>query len=264
MRNADDHSSGPPEPLRPCSSGAAANGGSAAAAQPLFGGAEVDRVVEGTGCCDRQRVAAVLQQCGGSVEQAIEQLIEQLGQEGEEDCGSGGGGGGATPPQEDPQQQAAAQQGGADAGTAQQARQERQEAAQQEAAAPQQQAQQLGEDSIRLELRPRPGDPGRVAVALHPAAGTQQAQDAAAGTGGEPAGGRREAAGGKRDTRVRVGSKHKVAHPSRNSRCPCGSKLKYKSCCGVRRAGQSRSGAAATDEGGDAATASNHLKALFI
>lgn len=87
VRNADDYGSGPPAPLRVRSGAelAAADPAALAAGQRSFGEREVERVVAGTGCADRNRAARVLGECRGDVDQAIELLIEQLGEEGDEE-----------------------------------------------------------------------------------------------------------------------------------------------------------------------------------
>lgn len=228
--------------------------GAAAAGAPAFGAAEVDQVVAGTGCFDRERIKRVLEQCGGSVEQAVEQLIEQLGQEEPEAEEAEGGDGSAAAEsmlrqqaQGGVQQQAAGTDGQQADSSAQAAEAERPQQAATAAAA---QQQQLGDDSIRLELRPQPGDPSRIEVVLlaagaagsQPAAKQQQEQQAA----GEADGGDKRS--GKRSSKgVKV--KHKPEHPGRNQRCPCGSGKKVKNCCGALRG---KRGAAAIGRGTEA------------
>lgn len=248
VRLADDYSSGPPEPirLRAAAAGAAAAAAAAAAPGRSFGSAEVDQVVAGTGCCDRERISRVLEQCGGSVDAAIELLVEQLaaepeeGEEGEEEQASAEAAA-AVP--------AAVQQGDAAAGAPgeQQQAQEAPAAGAQPAAAAAAAGQpgqphQPSDDAIRLELRPAPGDPCIITAVLQPVelqqapqqqerepddtAGAAASADAAAaadaGTGGKH---------GKRGVRI----KYKPTHAGRNQRCPCGSKKKFKSCCGTGR-----------------------------
>ena len=231
--------------------------GAAGAGEPAFGAAEVEQVVAGTGCFDRERIKRVLEQCGGSVEQAIEQLIEQLGQEEPEAEEAEGGDGSAAA--ESMQRQVLDAQGSVQqqaAGTDGQQADSSAQAA--EAARPQQgvtaaaaQQQQL-DDSIRLELRPQPGDPSRIEVVLLAAgaAGSQPAakqllqqeqQAAGEADGGDKRSGKRSSKG------VKV--KHKPEHPGRNQRCPCGSGKKVKNCCGALRG---KRGAAAIGRGTEA------------
>ncbi|KAI3426257.1 hypothetical protein D9Q98_008632 [Chlorella vulgaris] len=80
VRNAGDHGTGPPEPLRLLAA-AAADLAAVAAAARCFGREEVQQVMQGTGCSNPERVSRVLERCGGCAEQAIEQLIEQMGEE---------------------------------------------------------------------------------------------------------------------------------------------------------------------------------------
>lgn len=258
VRNADDFGSGPPEPVCMRSTGAQPTAaGAAGAGEPAFGAAEVEQVVAGTGCFDRERIKRVLEQCGGSVEQAIEQLIEQLGQEEPEAEEAEGGDGSAAA--ESMQRQVLDAQGSVQqqaAGTDGQQADSSAQAA--EAARPQQgvtaaaaQQQQL-DDSIRLELRPQPGDPSRIEVVLLAAgaAGSQPAakqllqqeqQAAGEADGGDKRSGKRSSKG------VKV--KHKPEHPGRNQRCPCGSGKKVKNCCGALRG---KRGAAAIGRGTEA------------
>ena len=252
------------------SGSAQAAAAAAAASRAEFGAAEVDQVVAGTGCCDRDRIQRVLEQCGGSVDQAIEQLIEQLGEEPEEGADGGGSGDVPAQPQAGPaagDQQATvggqeAQHAGGDAGP-------EAEGAQQGAAAAQQ--QQLGDDSIRIELQPLPGNPSRICLVLHatPAAGAQQGEEAqqAAGTAAAQDASEEADGGGKRGGK-RAGKgvkvKHKVEHPGRNQKCPCGSGKKVKNCCGAARA---RHGAVAVEEAdssGAVAATVQQLQVLHI
>ncbi|KAL4448444.1 hypothetical protein ABPG75_005663 [Micractinium tetrahymenae] len=207
VRNADDYGAGPPAPLRVRSAAqlAAADPAALAAAQRSFGEREVDQVMAGTGCADRARAARALEQCGGSVDQAIELLIEQLGQEeeGEEHAGDAAHAGApagqaaaaaAQPaaaagqePRGPQQAQQAASHAGEQRGAAAASTEEQQAArtSQQHVAGPaaggeQRQeaaAQQQGQwCRIRLELALDPDDPaGRARVALFPAP-PQQAQ----------------------------------------------------------------------------------------
>ena len=290
VRNADDHSSGPPEPLRVRSAAdlAAADPAALAEAARTFGEREVERVTAGTGCDDRERVAQVLQRCGGDPDQAIEVLIEELAAEEEGGCCGGGGGegdgrgagdaaaaaaaSGSEAPQQGQQQQQAPASGEVLRGGAVQ---------QQAAASDQQQdqrqeseQQQPASTAVRLVLTPHPADPGRICAALQPSTQQQQAQqeqgemaqqDASPGS----------AADGKQQrkakgVKVGKGAKAAAAHVGRNTRCPCGSKQKYKSCCGARRA--ERGGVAVgrsvgkPDDGADsvAATAAAQLQVLYI
>ncbi len=240
----------------------------------------MDQVVAGTGCFDRERIRRMLEQCGGSVEQAIELLIEQLGQEEPEEAEGGGQEGAAANAQQHAvqgveQQQAApaaavdVQQAGGSAGAVERTQQAAAAAAEQ-----QQQQQQLGDDSIRLELRPRPGDPSCIQAVLTLAeAGRQQAAGQQQATG-ETAGGAAadepdssDKRGGQRGTKgIRV--KHKPEHPGRNQKCSCGSGKKVKNCCGAMRSkrGAAAIGRSAEADDGDsgAAAAAAQLQVLHI
>ncbi|GAB4817132.1 hypothetical protein N2152v2_004178 [Parachlorella kessleri] len=76
---------------------------------------------------------------------------------------------------------------------------------------------------------------------------------------------------GKKGVKLKArGSRGEAKAPSRNKACPCGSKQKYKNCCGGRRAGaaakQQQGGAvcAAGGEGGDPQAAVVQLQTLYI
>ncbi|PRW44889.1 OTU domain-containing 3 isoform X1 [Chlorella sorokiniana] len=274
VRNADDYGSGPPEPVRMRSTGtsAAAETAAAAGGEPSFGAAEVDQVVAGTGCFDRERIWRMLEQCGGSVEQAIELLIEQLGQEEPEEPADGGdGSGGSAGPS---QQQAAAQRdaqqlslAGSDAQQAGGSTGAAAECSQQAAgAAEQQQQQQLGDDSIRLELQLRPDDPSCIRVVLTAAdAGREQQQQQAAGAAAADSTAATEADSGDKRSGKRASKgirlKHKPEHPGRNQRCPCGSGKKVKNCCGALRG---KRGAAAIGRSADADEADSSAAAATV
>lgn len=211
VRNADDYGSGPPAPIRVRSAAelAAASPAALVAAQRSFGEREVARVVAGTGCDDRQRAARVLEQCGGSVDQAIELLIEQLGEEEEQqqqeqeqkqeqdqEQEGGAAPAAAMPEAAAARDAAAAGLGAQGAGQAQQAAGDSggpecpvaapaEERRQQQAAAPAAGVEQRLQDGrqgpegwgrVRLELALDPDDPaGGARVALFPA-GPQHAQ----------------------------------------------------------------------------------------
>lgn len=283
VRNAGDYGSGPPQPLRLGGGGSGAAGPAAVAqAGRSFGSAEVERVVAGTGCGDRERVARVLERCGGDVDGATELLIEQLGQEEQEPAADGerAGAAGASgeqqqrhqevPSQPPPQKQRAADSGISD-GTA--------VAGQQAAGVEQQQvpAEQRalgsGDECMRLELLPCQSDPERITAALHARPSDhkhhqqqqgpcQQQQDADQAGETRPAEAQRagsKRAGGKRGG-VKVKESKVVA--GRNRRCPCGSTRKYKNCCGGLRAAS----AGGTDGGadGDTSEAAKQLQFLHI
>jgi hypothetical protein len=294
VRCADDYGSGPPQPVR-VAVAAAADPAALAAAARRFGQSEVDQVVAGTGCADSERVSRVLSQCGGSVDQAIEQLIEELGREGDGSADAAEAGGGqpqaAGQPEDAEQQQqqqvaSVPQQAAASRpGPEEQQQHEPGRGGQQPALA----AQAPLSCQVRLELRPLPCDPGSMAVLLHaPAAdapllqqpaepaGVQQ-RGAAAQLPEDPGGAaalqqRRGAkrSSGKKGVRVKEA---KVA--GRNQRCPCGSTRKYKNCCGVLRGergatavGGTAGGGAAGDEVGgprvDDAAVVKQLQVLHI
>lgn len=267
VRNDDDFGTGPPEPLcvRSASAGGGAPAGGPGAAR-AFGGAEVDQVVAGTGCLDRQRIAAALERCGGDVDQAIELLIEQLGQEGEEEPAGGGGGEAPAPQQQQEAADAAAPGSGSGSSSADAAGKPQAAAAAAAIAAPA--GQQPSDDAIRLELRLQPGNPGRVALVLHCSGqqgaaaeaaaaeaaaegGDEGPADSAAGSAAGPAG----AAGSKKKKEKKekgVRLKHKLDHPARNQRCPCGSGKKHKSCCAHRKGGPPAAAAAAEEAAAEA------------
>ena len=269
VRNADDYSCGPPEPVRMRGSAAQPSAAAAAAGEPAFGAAEVDQVVAGTGCFDRERIRRMVQQCGGSVEQAIELLIEQLGQEEPEEAEGGSGSGSAAAARAELQSAAQGDAQPAEGSTGPKAKHAQQGAA---AAAAVEQQQRLGDDAIRLELRPRPGNTGSIQVVLSVPGGDgqraaeqqhQAAEAAGSALADDPGGG--EQRGGKRGSKgVRV--KHKPEHPGRNQRCPCGSGKKVKNCCGALRGkrGAAAIGRSTEAEEGDEGAAAVQLQVLHI
>lgn len=244
----------------------------AAASEPAFGAADVDQVVAGTGCFDRERIRHMLQQCGGSVEQSIELLIEQLGQEEPEEAEGGSGSGTATAVGTEPQTAAQGDAQPAEGSTGLKAEDSQRGAA---AAAAVEQQQRLGDDAIRLELRPQPGDTGSIQVVLSVPGGDGQqpaeqqheaAEAAGSASADDPGGGeKRGGKGGSKGGRV----KHKPEHPGRNQRCPCGSGKKVKNCCGALRgkrgaAAIGRSTEAEEGDNGAAAAAAVQLQVLHI
>ena len=300
VRNSNDYGSGPPESLRmggASSSGvAAADPKAVAAGACAFGAREVDQVVAGTGCSDRERIARVLEQCCGSIDQAIELLIEQLGQEGEEEEAAAGAAGAvaAAAAAASGQQQGELQQDVAAPAGEKQQQQQHQPAATQPAGAAgratdAQEQRQCGDDCIRLELRKHPEDLHRITARLLATGASpailQQQQPAAAAPGEQQrleqeqqqptAAAEEEAAadpeqageqkGGKRAGSSRKGVKLKgdkvAAHPARNQRCPCGSTRKYKNCCLHGAKQQEAAGAAAA---ADASGAAAQLQVLYI
>jgi hypothetical protein len=290
VRNAGDHGTGPPEPLRLLAA-AAADPAAVAAAARCFGREEVQQVMQGTGCRDPERVSRVLERCGGSAEQAIEQLIEQMGEEegfeqerqasGEAAAGEQQAGavtGAAAVEQSDLEGSAAA----LNPGTPQAAGNVAVGSSSTGSSSVVRDGGQLpADDSIRLELRMCGDGSSRVVALLLPLVGSHdsqqtiqqqhqhqhQQQDAAPGLKADNAAEEQKAAetqrrgakrqGGKKEKGMRI---REVKVAGRNQRCPCGSTKKFKNCCGAAAIRQPPVTAAA----GETASGSGVAKQLQV
>ena len=221
VRAADDYGSGPPEPitlpaLRPAAEGRA------------WGEREVERAAE------------------GDVDAAIEWLVEELA--------------GGPEAEEQQQQQQAAQ---APAEEQLQAGDPAEAAA---AAAPAEEPGSASPSKVLLELGWQAGRPERALVTLRlvpeaPAAAAAAAEEAPQAGSGEEEGGAQQArkqkrrVGGSKQIKVKLRAGATAAAggeggaadkaPRRSKPCPCGSKLKYKNCCGVSAAAARRRAEAA-------------------
>eukprot|EP00887_Chlorella_sp_A99_P007417 scaffold2.g7417.t1 len=270
VRAADDFSSGPPAPVRVAA--APADPTALAARQRAWGEAEAARVAAGTGCRDPGRVERALEASRGDVGAAIEALIERLGQEEQ----GGDGGSSAQPSACDPSSSG----GGGDTGEEQQEEQQ----VEQQARSTSREALRAGGGSGQpsasgrvvpaaevVRLRLVCSEPSTEAAAVRGAAAAAAAagvrvelmvegEGASSGPGppgsdgsedeGEGGRGRRpgKPAGKKGGKRGAV-----VGGPARrNKPCPCGSREKFKNCCGRNRGrGRAGGGAAAAAGEGD-------------
>ena len=299
VRLADDFGSGPPQPIRLADLVAHAGGGAAQQEQQQqqWEARDVERAAAGSGCDSRARVEAALARCkgdadevsggrrtgavcrwgGGGAEvgagaetrracvvrpgQAIELLIEEMAQQVEgEQAGN-----------EQLQQQAgeqAEQSGDAPAAAPAPAQVE----------APSS-GQPAGGERVVLLVRPHPADDSSVLVALRVERadgneGGDAASSGSSGGGGEDGEGVQGGVGSsprgaaaasgaapRRGKGVKLRGKQAAGVAGRNKPCPCGSRKKFKNCCGAAR----RTAATPPTEGdGAAAAATARLTELFL
>ena len=316
VRAADDYSSGPPAPIS-LTAALADPASLPAAAGRSWGPRDEERVAAGTGCGDVARMRATLERHGGDVDAAVEALVEELGQEGEEevvnegpapgtagDAAGGGGGAMAASASTAVEQQPAcrASQVGAGAPADGSSRSSGggggAQATDKQRSASGRQAAGVGvlevSSTERVALRLHEAGEGpftRVIVSLQigaAAAVAAVAPDGSSGAAGGPGPGQpgtsssdsegeeeggphgcasaaraAQFAAAKKGVRVRGKGAAAVGGPTRrNKPCPCGSKLKWKNCCGRRgRAGSGTAAGGGSTNGVDTSTAAQVAQA---